>query len=77
MIKIAFLIDQLNIGGTERQLVELANRLDKTKFSPVVVLLCSIQNSLEDQLMCSKLNLGIKHVKSFDFLKKLRNYIFF
>ena len=36
MIRVAFLIRTLNLGGAERQLVTLATRLDREKFAPVV-----------------------------------------
>ena len=35
-IKIALLIGSLDVGGTERQLVALASRLDRTRFIPVI-----------------------------------------
>jgi glycosyltransferase involved in cell wall biosynthesis len=36
MIRIALCITDLNVGGAERCLVELATRLDRTRFQPVV-----------------------------------------
>lgn len=35
-IKILYVIATLDVGGTERQLVELAKKLDKEKFEPIV-----------------------------------------
>lgn len=39
MIKVAFVIGRLNIGGAEAELVRLARGLDPSRFSPVVVTL--------------------------------------
>lgn len=36
MIKIAFVIDDLGLGGAQRQLLELVKRLDRRRFQPVV-----------------------------------------
>ncbi|MBD3367981.1 MAG: glycosyltransferase [Candidatus Eisenbacteria bacterium] len=38
-LKVVFVIGQLGFGGTERQLVDLATRLDRDRFEPVV---CSL-----------------------------------
>ena len=35
-LRVVFLIGTLDVGGTERQLVELASRLDRRRFSPVI-----------------------------------------
>jgi glycosyltransferase involved in cell wall biosynthesis len=40
-LRIVFLIGALDVGGTERQLVELASRLDKRRFSVVIYCLTS------------------------------------
>lgn len=39
--KILFLIGTLNVGGAETQLVELASRIDRSKFDPVVCCISS------------------------------------
>lgn len=39
MIRVAFVIGRLNIGGAEAELVRLARGLDRTRFSPYVVTL--------------------------------------
>ncbi len=36
MVKVLYVIGTLDVGGTERQLVELAGRLDRSRFEPVV-----------------------------------------
>lgn len=37
MIRIAYFIDSLRIGGTEKQLVEMVQRLDRRCFEPLIV----------------------------------------
>jgi len=39
MYKIAFVIGQLSVGGTERQLLTLVEHLDRQRFSPLVICL--------------------------------------
>ncbi len=41
MHKIAFVIGQLSVGGTERQLLTLVEHLDRRQFSPLVICLSS------------------------------------
>ena len=36
MTRILFLIDELDVGGTEQQLLELVKRLDRKRYEPVV-----------------------------------------
>jgi len=36
-IKIAFVIDDLGLGGAQRQLLELVKRIDRNRFTPLVV----------------------------------------
>src|SRR4051812_5394187 len=35
-VRIVFLIGALDVGGTDRQLLELASRLDRRRFEPVI-----------------------------------------
>ena len=35
--RIAFLIDELDVGGTEQQILELVTRLDRSRYRPLVV----------------------------------------
>ena len=48
-IKLFYLIGTLDVGGTERQLVEMVTRLDRRRFAPVVCCL-SMGGALEDAL---------------------------
>ena len=57
MIKVAFLVRSLEHGGAERQVVTLANALDKTCFNVTILCLYSggeLESQLEDsvQLIC-------------------------
>ena len=36
MTRILFLIDELDVGGTEQQILELVKRLDRRRYQPVV-----------------------------------------
>ncbi len=72
--KIAYIIDSLKIGGTEKQLIELANRLDRDKFTPIIFFLRdshSIDAALHRNLNCKQYFLGIKKFFSLDFASKL------
>jgi glycosyltransferase involved in cell wall biosynthesis len=40
-LRVVFLIGTLEVGGTERQLVELASRLDRQRFEPVIYCLAA------------------------------------
>ena len=35
-LRVLFVIDELDIGGTEQQILELARRIDRTRFEPMV-----------------------------------------
>lgn len=37
MIKVCYIIGQLSIGGTEKQLYELVKNIDKKKFQPIII----------------------------------------
>jgi len=48
MVKIAFVIDDLGLGGAQRQLLELLKRLDRRRFQPVVFALSEKKIALKD-----------------------------
>jgi len=48
MVKIAFVIDDLGLGGAQRQLLELLKRLDRQRFQPVVFALSEKKIALKD-----------------------------
>jgi glycosyltransferase involved in cell wall biosynthesis len=76
-ITILFLIDFFATregvtGGTERQLVQLIERMDKRAFRPIVACLQKFVNSsLWDNLDCEKYILGVYSLLSTDGFRKL------
>jgi L-malate glycosyltransferase len=70
-INICFLIDALEIGGTEKQLIEIMQQIDKNRFR--VYLVC-LKNSIlfeNIQLNGKKYLLDVKRLKSIDCLRKI------
>jgi glycosyltransferase involved in cell wall biosynthesis len=66
-INILYLIATLDVGGAERQLVELVKRLDRNKFNPIVCCLTR-GGPLEDELKETKIKYFILGKKfKFDF----------
>jgi glycosyltransferase involved in cell wall biosynthesis len=66
-IKVLYLIGTLEIGGSERQLVQLATSLDRTRFAPVVFCLSSA-GPLERDLVAHGIQvrvLGLRNMRSF------------
>lgn len=56
-IKVALVIDQLDMGGAERQFVELAKNIDKNKFEVVIVVLSKNRVDLLKEL--TELNIDV------------------
>ena len=76
--KILFLIDELLIGGTENQLILLAERLPRESFEPVIGVLreTPYQKTLELKTSIENLNWsGAPLVKNFSLLWKIKNYL--
>ena len=73
-MRIAFLIDQLNIGGTEKQLIELIRNLDKTRFE--IFLYCLKDSSYfnDIDLPCTKKVLGVSSLSSMNCLRMLYKF---
>lgn len=69
--RIAFIIDQLRLGGTEKQLVELVRRIDRSRFEPFVYALRDFDKSLARNVDCEFINLNITKLISFSLLKKV------
>lgn len=57
-LKVVYVVGTLDIGGTERQLVELATRLDSSRFLPTVVCLSS-GGPLAEQLRAKRISVRI------------------
>src|SRR5437868_552136 len=61
-IRIAYLIDRLysDRGGTEKQLLEMIRRLDRTRFEPFLVCLYSTPWLEQNRLPCEVVALNYK-----------------
>lgn len=70
-IKIVYLIDELNIGGTEKQLLATLDRLDRAKFEPFLVCLRTSKYYTQCNVQCHKHLLNVGSLASFDGLEKL------
>ncbi|MCK4905794.1 glycosyltransferase [bacterium] len=67
-INILYLIATLDVGGAEKQLVELAKRIDKEKFNPIVCCLTRGGHLLENELKKAEIEYFILGKKfKFDF----------
>ncbi len=73
-IRIAFVIDQLNIGGTEKQLVDLICHLDKNRFEIFLYCLRSSSYFSHIELPCTKKVLGVPSLLSRNGLRKLYKF---
>lgn len=63
-IKIAYIIDELNIGGTEKQLVSTIELLDKNKFEILLICLRPSQYFSKIDLQCKKILLDVSSLIS-------------
>lgn len=70
-IRIAFIIDELNLGGTEKQLVSLIQRLNHDKFEAYLVCLRNSEWLRTIDLNCQKIVLEVKKLLSYEGLKSL------
>jgi glycosyltransferase involved in cell wall biosynthesis len=70
-IKIAYVIDQLAIGGTENQLLDLIRHLDKSKF--IIYLICLRNTSYFKKVVlpCEKKVIEVYSLASLNTLKKM------
>jgi len=63
-IKIAYIIDELNIGGTEKQLVSTIELLNKNQFEVLLICLRPSQYFFEIDLQCKKILLDVSSLIS-------------
>ena len=70
-IGLLFVIDCLNIGGTEKQLIELIGRLDRKKFALHLVCLRSSEYQQKLELDCDLVVLELPKLVSISGLRKL------
>ena len=73
-IKIAYVIDQLNTGGTERQLKYLIDGLERDRFDVTLFLLRGIEEHLLRPQNADVKTLGVLSLMSLDGFKKLFNF---
>lgn len=74
-VKIAFIIDHLSSGGTEKQLIELINRLDHNKFQPFLFLLRDLKNSLSNRVSCEIYLLNLRDIRNIACIRALIKFI--
>ena len=70
-VKLLYIIDCLNIGGTEKQLIELINRLDREKFDLYLCCLRESEYLQKQKLDCHVLVLDVYTLVSIQGLRKL------
>ena len=74
-IKIAFVIDQLSLGGTEKQLIELINMLDRKQFVPILFMLRNNIKKKFNQINCEKYCLNINSLKEIVSTQKFLKFV--
>jgi glycosyltransferase involved in cell wall biosynthesis len=74
-IRLALIIDTLRVGGTEKQLVEIVDRLDSNKIKPIVIMLRPSGDGLSEHLACENHILDINSFMSLGFLPKLAKLV--
>lgn len=77
MVNITYLIDQLRIGGTENQLIELVNRFDSSRFRIHIFTLRNYGNILAKRLTCPFSSLGINSIASVKTINRIISFISF
>src|SRR5262245_59904662 len=68
-IKVAFLIDRIHsgLGGTEKQLMEIIQRLDKKTFDPALICLDATSWNSTQKLPCRVFVLGYEGIFRWSF----------
>ena len=74
-IRILFIIDEINIGGTEKQLLSTIKRLDQNIFKPYLVCLRSNELFKAYDIQCTKLALEVDSLFSSDCFRKLIGFV--
>lgn len=76
--KILFLIDELNVGGTEKQLVWLCNELSRHQFFPTIGVLRKFSGRTPLRIDVPVVNFnwcGFPVIKNFSLILRLRKYL--
>lgn len=63
-IRIVYIIDRLEIGGTEKQLLELIHHLDRERFAPMLVCLKDAGTYDVAEIPCQQKVLNVRKLKS-------------
>lgn len=69
-IRVCFIIDELNIGGTEKQLIGIINNLDQSKFKAYLVCLRASDMLEKTPIYCENIVLEVGRLFSLDSLVK-------
>lgn len=70
-VRVFFVVGTLNIGGTERQLVEVVTRLDRERFEPIVCCL-GPEGPLSEPLSAARIPVHILNLRGF---RKGKGYV--
>lgn len=76
-IKIAYIIDELNIGGTEKQLLKTIELLDNEKLEPIMICLRPSEYYSNIDIPCEKHILNVYSLVSVHCLLKLLWFVFY
>jgi glycosyltransferase involved in cell wall biosynthesis len=76
-INIAYIIDELNIGGTEKQLLRTIELLNKDRFTPVLICLRPSDYFFRLDIQCEKLILNVYSLLTFDGFLKFCRLVFY
>lgn len=70
-IRVVYIIDELGIGGTERQLELLLNNLDENLYKPILVTLRNSDSDRSADMGCEVYSLNIKKILGFSAITDL------
>lgn len=70
-INLLYVIDKLEFGGTEKQLMSLVNGLDRTRFSATIVTLRENDVAFGGMFQCPIISMNVPSLASLNGLKKL------
>jgi len=58
-VKVMYVIDKMQIGGTERQIASVISRLNRERFEPILCCLRESNDSMIQSIPCKKIILGV------------------
>lgn len=62
--RIAYLIDSLRIGGTENQLTDMVNRLDRDRFEPLIICIRASDEAYRQRVHCEVVTVRLDSFRS-------------